>query len=176
MSSSLPHRLNPFLLAEQAGREQGIISLKTMNRLMQATAEMGEHDAYVDLWFSLRATGICLLNGKLEAQVQMICQRCLGFVLIDINRSLELALVRSEAEAALVQDEYESYQVGENDKLLVSDLIEEELLLSLPVVPAHAHRAQCDQAMLQILRRNSGEQFSGYKKSPFAVLKDLKLD
>ena len=176
MSSLLPSQLDPFKFAEREGRLQGSAFLKTMDRLSEATAGTSEHPVFADLWFSIQTSGICLLYGRVETQVQMICQRCLGLLNIEINRSLELALVRSEVEAALIEDEYETYQVGENDTVLITDLIEDELLLSLPVVPMHANRVQCDQAMLQILKRNSSEQFSEQEQSPFAVLKNLKLD
>ncbi len=176
MSRFLPHQVDPFQFAEQEGRLQGLTSLKNMSRLSEATAGTDEHEVFADLRFSIQASGICVLYGRVETQLRMICQRCLGLVTVEINRGLELALVRSEAEAALVQDKYEAYQVEKNDTLLIPDLIEEELLLALPFVPMHAHRAQCEQAMLQILKRNSGEQFSENDKNPFAVLKDLKLN
>ena len=95
---------------------------------------------------------------------------------MEISRNIELALVRSEAEAAMVEEKYEAYQVGKNDTLFIPDLLEEELLLSLPIVPMHANSEQCNQMMLQILKRNSSEQFSEHGRNPFAVLKDLKSD
>ena len=176
MSRLIPYQIDSFQFALREGRLQGSAFLKTMDRLSAALVGTNEHQVFVDLLFSMQTSGICLLHGRVETRVQMICQRCLGLVAIEINRSLELALVRSEVEAALVEDKYEAYQVGENNTLLIADLIEDELLLSLPIVPMHAHRVQCDQAMLQILKRNSSEQISEYDQNPFAVLKNLKPD
>jgi uncharacterized protein len=176
MRRSRADRLDPFDLAKRGGYWQGKVRLQAMHRLKEAVEGVGERQANADLNFSMLNSSSCLLKGRVNACVLLICQRCLEPVALEIDRNVELALVRSEAEAASIQTEYEAYQLESGDTFLIQDFVEEELLLSLPIVPMHADKAQCNQTMLQILESNSGDQIPKTKKSPFSALKDLKQD
>ena len=174
MSGSLPSQLDPIELAALGDGLAGTVSLLTMERLKGVTERIVEHDAQVSLRCSGLASGIHLLTGVVSARVQMICQRCLGLANINIDRDFELALVNSDVEAALIQDDYETYELKKG-RLVTSELIEDELLLSLPIIPMHAHESDCDPAMLHILRHNSKERGNRQSTNPFEVLKNLKL-
>lgn len=176
MRRSRADRVDPFELARQNAHWQGNVPLKDMHRLKGAVEGVCNSQANADLSFSILNSSICLLNGRVNAFVLLICQRCLEPVELEIDRSVELALVRSDTEAALVQTKYETYQLEVDDTFLAQDFVEEELLLSLPIVPMHADRSQCSQAMLHILESNSVDQLSETKKSPFIALKHLKRD
>ena len=175
MSGPLPLQLDPIDLAALGNGLTGTVSLLTMERLKGATENIVKHDARVSLRCSRLASEIHLLTGVVSAQVQMICQRCLGLANINIERDFELALVNSDVEAALIQDDYETYELNKG-RLVTSELIEDELLLSLPIIPMHAHESDCDPAMLHVLRHNSKGQGTRQSTNPFEVLKDFKLN
>jgi uncharacterized protein len=175
MSAPLPVQLDPIALATLGGGLTGTVSLLAMERLKEASERLVEHDARVSLRCSKLRSGIHLLTGVVSARVQMVCQRCLGLVNINIDRDFELALVNSDVEAALIQDDYETY-VLEKGHFVIRELIEDELLLSLPIIPRHVHELDCDPAMLHILRRNSKEPGNQPSTNPFQVLKNLKLN
>jgi uncharacterized protein len=175
MSGPLPVQLDPIALAMLDDGLAGTVSLLAMERLKEATERLVEHDARVNLRCSKLGSGIHLLTGVVSARVQMICQRCLGLANINIDRALELALVNSDVEAALIQDDYETH-VLDKGCLVTRELIEDELLLSLPIIPRHAHESDCDPAMLHILRRISKKPSNQPSTNPFEVLKNLKLN
>lgn len=79
----------------------------------------------------------CVVQGSLEVQ----CQRCLKpvSVTVDSDRLLYLAASETEAdrlEAALADEDIEVMVAGQN--LDLAGVVEDEVLLSLPIVPMHA--------------------------------------
>ena len=176
MSGPLPLRLDPYGLLGQEAPLRGTVSLQPMARLKEATQGLATHCASVELWFSTDASGMCMLYGNYSAKVIMTCQRCLGPADIELQGNLELALLRSEDESSLVNSEREFFQLDRDGKLSIRDLIEEELLLSLPLVPVHVDDADCDETMLIILKKNSTEGVIRSEQNPFAVLKRLKTN
>lgn len=168
----LPIRFDPFQFARKNVRLEGSIALKSMHRLNEASVTALEPDARVTLHLSTEIAGIVLLTGKIRARVMMTCQRCLKDMVLDIDRPIELALVRSEAEAVEIQDGFETYEVSD-ETIFTRDLIEDELLLSLPIIPVHHDSVHCDGAMLGYLGPQPEEQARAPDHSPFKVLKDL---
>ncbi|MEN8133268.1 MAG: DUF177 domain-containing protein [Pseudomonadota bacterium] len=147
-----------------------------MARLCEATQGFAEREAEVELWSAIGSGGICTLYGNYSARLKMVCQRCLRWANIEIEGSLDLAMVSSEAEATRIGGEYEIYQLGKDNMFSTREVIEQELLLSLPYIPMHENDADCDAAMLRILKRNRSEQSSRPENSPFAILKNLNRD
>ena len=85
-----------------------------------------------------------------------------------IEREVAFRFAKSEEEADSIpidEDDDTEVIVG-SDKLNVADWIEEELILSLPLVPAHEEGCQTDGP------EESKDEVQ--KPNPFAKLKDLK--
>jgi uncharacterized protein len=110
---------------------------------------------------------------KLSGQVALplICQRCLGPVAVPVQFEREFRFVANE-EIAEAQDE-----ACEEDVLVLSrdfnllDLVEDELIMALPVVPKHE---ECPVAVkLQVVDPDFAEVMAE-KPNPFAVLEQLK--
>ena len=171
-SDRLPIRFDPFQLANKNMRLEGSVALKSMHRLNAVVVAALEPDAWVMLNFSNEVSGVVLLTGNIRARVRMTCQRCLNDMVLDIDRPIELALVRSDAEAAQIQDGFETYEVSD-ETIFTRDLVEDELLLALPTIPVHLDSVQCDEAMLGYLESQSEEQVRASDQSPFKILKDL---
>ena len=83
--------------------------------------------------------------------------------------SPRLARVESEAEAYRLGGEYEPLLIGA-ERISVRELVEDELLLTLPDFPQHAD-AQC--AAPAYREEDAGARAED-RPSPFAVLGDLK--
>jgi uncharacterized protein len=147
-----------------------------MPRLQVATQGYHGCNATVTLWASIDSTGLCTLYGDYTAKLKMVCQRCLELVDIDIKERLELVAIGSAGELALVDDGCETYLLGEHGKLSTGELIEDELLLSLPYIPMHTDEANCNASMLRVLRVNGSEYDASQSRHPFAILRRLKRD
>jgi uncharacterized protein len=106
-----------------------------------------------------------LLELSLEGQCQLRCQRCLNAMpySLQLVSCLRLVSEGDEAESDLENDESDTIEASKN--LDVLDLIEEEILLSLPFAPKHEIGSCLPDAA--VLDRSV--------KHPFAALAGLKI-
>ena len=70
------------------------------------------------------------------------CQRCLQPMERPLERASRIALIASEAEAARVPAEREPV-LAAGGRISIGELLTEELLLLLPIVPLHEDRLHC---------------------------------
>jgi uncharacterized protein len=102
----------------------------------------------------------------------MQCQRCLTPVLETVKADRSFRFVADEATAAALDDEVEE------DILVISrdfdalSLIEDELILSLPLVPLHE---VCPEA-LPMSAADPEFEAAAQRPNPFGVLAGLKSD
>jgi len=89
-----------------------------------------------------REQGFMVAQVALRAQLELICQRCMGPMRLPIETSSPVLLVESEADAEAAPVEWETYLAAEG-RLSVAALAAEELLLALPVVPLHPDSDAC---------------------------------
>ncbi len=168
----LPATIDPIQLAERGARLTGRLPLKGMARLTpNCLDDAGE--VFVDLVFE-RGDGqeVFLLHGTLHAGLHVTCQRCL--------QGMDLAL-EAEPWFILAKSDASREALGEEADVLVADkplslsgLVEDELLLALPMVPMH-EISKCPARVYVATGTDSGlKQAEEEKKSPFSVLSRLK--
>jgi uncharacterized protein len=103
-------------------------------------------------------------------QCQLRCQRCLNGLDYPLRLDTRL-LLRNQTSLDSLDDNVAGGKEEEFDSILadthlnVLDLLEEEILLSLPIAPKHELGA-CQMTV--------GENTHGEEKNPFAVLAKLK--
>jgi uncharacterized protein len=106
--------------------------------------EFSISDAPVQLWLQFeRGPGLAVAHIKLKAVLQPRCQRCLMPMRLPIEADTRLVVVGSEAQAAAVPEEFETFLAAEGRSTLAA-LGAEELLLSLPIVPRHGSAERCE--------------------------------
>lgn len=110
------------------------------------------------------ALGRPLLSVRLDGAVPLVCQRCLQKFVATLAQQTGLLLARDEAELARLDAE-ETEVVLANTTLDPRNLVEDELLLSLPLSPRHGEE-ECAAA----LRPGTDDG----RRSPFAGLAALK--
>jgi uncharacterized protein len=79
---------------------------------------------------------------NVRTQLAMICQRCLDEVQVPIDAHAELAFIDEEAQVARVPESHDPV-VMTAGRVSLTALVEEELLLALPIVPVHADPGDC---------------------------------
>jgi uncharacterized protein len=89
-----------------------------------------------------REAGFRVAELEMKGSAQLTCQRCLESMQVPIESSAHVALIVSEGEADRVPTEFETVHVPEN-RIRVRDLVEEELLLTLPISPLHEQAGEC---------------------------------
>jgi uncharacterized protein len=88
---------------------------------------------------------------------------------LPLDLRFRLGLVVSEEAAAALPDRYEPLLVTA-EPAHIADVIAEEVLLAIPIVPKHSDRVDC-QEFVKDYKPPVGEQ----RENPFAVLAGLKL-
>jgi uncharacterized protein len=115
----------------------------------------------VQLWLQLSA----------QVALPMTCQRCLGSVVVDVTFDREFRFVATEDQAAQEDEESEEDVLAISRDFNLLELVEDELLMALPVVPTHD---VCPQPVKLQVADKDFEATTEEKPNPFAVLEQLK--
>jgi uncharacterized protein len=84
-----------------------------------------------------RMAGIAVAELTLSGTAHLVCQRCLGTMDVGVAAATQVGLIATEADADRVPEELEPVLAPEG-RISVGELVEEELLLTLPIVPLHS--------------------------------------
>ena len=165
----LPHLVDPGKMAEQSAQLVLRTPLAAFKRLREVTlSDVGE--ASVQLAFHRDARGVPNLRGVITAVVEQTCQRCMNSVAVSLEANVNVFLLSDEAYADKLSED-DNYVVFDDDRLDLPGLIEDELIMSLPLVARHE---DCQpQAALTVLPEADDEPMPK-KENPFRVLAGLK--
>ena len=164
--------------ADLAGQE----TLQKHERLMLETQGQGG-DLMVNWaargeWRPLPGqAGQVWLHLKADAALPMTCQRCLAPVLVPVRVDRSFRFVADEATAAAEDDEAEEDLLVLSQDFNLAELVEDELLMALPLVPRHE---TCPTEVKLAVADQDFEAANGEagaaKPNPFAVLAALQGD
>lgn len=159
MSGRLPVHLDPLDLAERERVIEGHVPVSAFRRL-SAWLHADGGDIQAALRFERDAGGRHILRGELRGQLELVCQRCLSPLVLPIERELELVLVESLAAADLLPDGLEPLVVDERRAMHTVDLLEDELILALPLVPRCSDAGHdCHAAVELLVSEEQGGRF-----------------
>ena len=111
------------------------------------------------------------LRGHVDGGLWLNCQRCLNAFEWPVDVDVELRLVQSEAEEARVLEQADPFLV-EDDRLPLVEIVENEVLLSLPMMPrcSECEAAAADEAEAPAKKVESEPEMVQRKPNPFAQL------
>ena len=170
MLDRLPEYIDPVHLADKRGTLKGQIPITNLDRLADFLAD-DKGAVSIDLFFN-REGRLPIVEGDITANLELICQNCLAVVIWPINSHIKLGMVKTIDQANRLPEEYEPLMVLE-ERILLKNIIEDELLLMLPPYPKHDNNCLIPQTShigTDILLTE--EQSS--PKNPFAILATLK--
>lgn len=81
------------------------------------------------------------LEGEVATEIAAVCQRCLEPFELPLKTTLKLLLLDS-AEATTAHGDYEIWEI-EGDAIRPIDIVEEALIMALPLSVMHQSRAMC---------------------------------
>lgn len=84
---------------------------------------------------SLGNVSYAQLSLNVEAALPLVCQRTLETFRLPLSIKQRLGLIRHESEEAGLPPDVEPLLVPEHGQLRLLDLVEDELILAVPVVP-----------------------------------------
>jgi len=161
------HFIDSLDFARNGMELHGQVAVAEMPRLQDVLASPEGQVGYVLRGLPSK-NGKPMLELKLEGSCQLCCQRCLQGLLYPISTVSHLVPVpESELpESGELEDEDEMDYVPADAHMDVLNLIEDEILLGLPLAPRH-ELGVCKAAM---------ESPSNDEKNPFAILRGLKKE
>ncbi|MFA7094932.1 MAG: YceD family protein [Gammaproteobacteria bacterium] len=175
MSERLTQRVDPFRLAEQGRQLRGSVAITGLRRLVPLLRScVGAVE--VELGFGIDAERVSFMQGRIVGELDITCQRCLGSMTLSVDFEFLLGMVRSEAEGDRLPSRYEPLLV-ESALISLADVVEDELILALPIIARHADTESCMTPVPGSAAAGQGDDdVSAAKENPFAVLSKLKKE
>ena len=134
MSVELPETLDAWRMLAARREFEGRIALSALPRLRDALVDAAGEVAYA-IEFDHDAMQVPYLELKIDAQLPLQCQRSLQRFLFPVQLVQRLGLIRDEADEAALPDGYEALLLAGDGELRPAELVEDELILAVPVVP-----------------------------------------
>ena len=151
--------INNLEFAQKNLEITGEIDAKNCDRLLELLSVSDEHGADIRYKLTGAAKKMHLpsLHLQIKAQLPVLCQRCLEAMQLDFSLTFDYVISDNAPAEAEESDDVDWLEASQN--IDVGELIEDELLLAMPIAPVHD--TDCMKASTQ----------SGEKPNPFAALK-----
>jgi uncharacterized protein len=170
-----PRKLDVVAAAADAAVLDGSWPLVGFARLIEGAGQDG------DVQWSVRGERRAAAGREPEIWLHLVaharvwrdCQRCLEPVALHLDVARALRFVADEALAEALDADSEDDVLALPRRLDLHTLVEDELLLALPLVPMHA---QCPRRLPMSAGNLAGEPDAPQAKSPFAALTGFKRE
>ena len=164
--------------APQSYQGAGFLTMTDMPRLAKEASSVNPGDGFawqIETHFenSPGSEPRQILDLALKGRLHLVCQRCLQDCAVNLDEKRRFILVATEAEAddyPLEDEEQEPLVASQHFNLL--ETIEDEVLLSLPLIPKHPE-GFCEPHATVFGLEDEDER-SDERENPFNVLKNMK--
>jgi uncharacterized protein len=173
-----PRRLDVPAFALAQGQLQGEWPLAEMNRLLQDACPSTQHSPAQSVAWSVQGERRAVSGGEPEIRLRlhaltalsMVCQRCLQPVTVTLDVRPTIRFVHGEDLARQLDEEGEEDVLDSSAALDLCELVEDELIMALPLVPRH------DTCKQPLAPANQGADGDGTATDahPFAMLESLR--
>ncbi|MDP7593437.1 MAG: 23S rRNA accumulation protein YceD [Litorilituus sp.] len=165
----LPITISPTRSAQRRLVCEGVFMLSEMTRLLAVSEKRSEH-VQVSVKFDVDERGLTFLSGTASALVALTCQRCNELFDTELKVDFIFSPAKNEEAAEKIPSYYDVIELDENGEVNLRELVEEELILMIPLIPRHELKdcsADADTVWGEL-----PEELE--KPNPFDVLKQLK--
>ncbi len=171
MSVTLPESVDAWRMVSARRSFEGTLPIATMSRLCEVLASTDGVVTF-ELDFGRDSLGISYADVRAQASLNVVCQRTLEPFVLPVAVNTRLGLIKLERDEAGLPPDCEALLVAEDGRLNPADVIEDELLLALPLVPVNPDSSLPDEVTGHEPEDHAvGE---GRSENPFAVLRELK--
>jgi uncharacterized protein len=170
LNNNLPTHVDPVRFAENAADLHGTLPISNMLRLATSLANTSG-DAEVHIQFGIDDR-IKFSKGRVKAELAVQCQRCLEPFVYEIISDFAFGMVATDAKAKELPAHYDPVLV-KDDSLNIAEMIEEELIINLPIVLMHDPK-DCKVKMPVVVLEDT-ETAQPKKVNPFKVIESLKV-
>lgn len=165
----LPITINPTRSAQRRLVCEGVFKLSEMTRLL-ATSEKRSEYAQVSVKFDVDERGLTVMSGTASALVALTCQRCNELFDHKLEVEFTFSPAKNTEAAEKIPSYYDVVELNEDGEVNLRELVEEEFILMIPLIPRHEIEdcsADADSVWGEL-----PEELE--KPNPFDALKQLK--
>lgn len=165
MSHGLPDQIDVWRAVSGRHAFAGTLPLAAFTRLRDSLAGTSDTVGYA-LEFGRDSLGQAFVELVVDGELPLVCQRSLESFRHPVAVRQRLGLIRREDEEAALPPDYEPCLVPADGMMVPAELVEDELILALPLIPVRPGSTPPD---------TSGDPAGDRRPNPFAALKSLKL-
>lgn len=168
MSAALPETVDAWRMVTARRSFSGSLPLASLKRLAPSLATT-QGDVRFELNFDRDALGVAYVGIQAEVPLTLTCQRTLEPFVLPVRLDSRVGLIGKEEDEAGLPPGYEPLLVPGDGVINPLEVIEDELILALPVVPLKPGGVEKEFVW------SSGEEDESVgKANPFATLQKLK--
>ena len=167
----LPLTVDPVKDAQRRLDYQGYYAANQLSRLAESVSKVLS-DAQVTLSFFIDPQKLVVMEGHANVDVELHCQRCGEPFVQTVNCDFCYSPVANLDQIDVLPEIYEPIEFNEFGEIDLLGTIEDELILSLPIVPMHSSE-HCEVSVAEQVFGELPEELAK-KPNPFAVLANLK--
>jgi len=165
----LPITINPTRSAQRRLVCDGVFKLADMTRLLASSEERSEH-VHVNVKFDVDERGLTVMSGTASTLVALTCQRCNELFDHKLEVDFTFSPAKNEEAAEKIPSYYDVIELNEDGEVNLRELVEEELMLIIPLIPRHEIE-DCSADADSVWGELPAELD---KPNPFDALKQLK--
>jgi uncharacterized protein len=165
----LPFTIDPFKSAQRRLQCEGYFELSGFERL-HAVSETNSGQMNVSIKFNVDEQNLVVISGAGSTVVVLTCQRCNEPYELELNIDFCFSPIKKPEQADELPSYYDAIELDENGEVNLLEMVEDELLLAIPLIPKHELN-DCQAAADSTWGKLPAELD---KPNPFDVLKQLK--
>lgn len=171
MFTRLPDLVDPLFYAEQKRQIKAKVAQAQLPRLVEATTD-SSGDVFVEMaFFKQKPTGSPAFDLHIKTKLKLMCQRTLQAFEHPVDISIRGVFLPATQLFEELDAEWEVFNLPE-DKMSLIPIIEDEILLAIPLAP----KAEGDAPVLSSETQSAGVESLEEQANPFLVLAKLKSE
>jgi uncharacterized protein len=133
----LPISVDPVRAAQKHLELDARIPKELLSRLAESTISIqSDIDTYFS--FEIDQQKLRIFHGKASVAVELLCQRCNEPMIYQCEAEFTYCPVHNQEQENNLPDAYEPIYYDENGEVNLHQVVEDELILSLPQIAKHA--------------------------------------
>ncbi|MTD39898.1 23S rRNA accumulation protein YceD [Erwinia sp. CPCC 100877] len=166
----LPLTLDPVRTAQKRLDYLGIYTPEQVERVAESVVSV-DSDVECAMSFAIDSQRLAVITGHADVTVTLSCQRCGQPFTHQVHATWCFSPVVNDEQAEALPEAYDPIEVNDFGEIDLLALVEDEIILSLPVVPVHDSE-HCEVSEADMVFGELPDE--AQKPNPFAVLASLK--
>ncbi|MFQ3176361.1 MAG: hypothetical protein ACJAYB_001964 [Psychromonas sp.] len=166
----LPIMVDPVRAAQNQLELDAIIPKALLSRLAESTISI-QSDIKTTFSFDIDKQKLRIFDGKASVAVELICQRCNEPMIYQCEAEFKYCPVHNQEQENNLPDAYEAIYYDENGEVNLHQVVEDELIVTLPQIAKHAIE-ECQQSKFELTFGEIDEVEQ--RPNPFDALAQLK--